>query len=158
MLGGRNPVGYYKDPDKTAATFKVIDGQRYSVPGDMARVNADGSIQLLGRGSQCINTAGEKVFPEEVEETLKLHPSVADACVIGVPDEEYGQRVIAAVELHPALSVDESALILHVRSHLASYKAPRAIRFVDTIGRAANGKMDYARHQTEAREWLAARS
>ncbi len=158
MLGGRNPVGYYKDEAKTASTFRVFNGVRYSVPGDMARVNADGSIQLLGRGSQCINTAGEKVFPEEVEETLKMHVAVADACVVGVADEEYGQRVVAAVELHPGLDVSEPQLIEHVKSHLASYKAPRAIRFVDTIGRADNGKMEYARHQTEATDWLATRT
>jgi fatty-acyl-CoA synthase len=154
MLGGRNPLGYYKDPAKSDATFVVRDGVRYSVPGDMASVNADGSIHLLGRGSQCINTAGEKVFPEEVEETLKTHVAVADACVVGVPDEEYGQRIVAAVELHPDQSVDEVDLIGHVKSHLASYKAPRAIRFVPSLGRAVNGKMDYARHQREAVEWV----
>ncbi len=154
MLGGRIPLGYYKDEIKSAATFQVVDGVRYSVPGDMAKVNADGTIQLLGRGSQCINTAGEKVFPEEVEETLKTHAAVADACVVGVADEEYGQRIVAAVELHPQQHVDESELIAHVKSRLASYKAPRAIRTVDTIGRAVNGKMDYARHQREAAEWL----
>jgi acyl-CoA synthetase (AMP-forming)/AMP-acid ligase II len=158
MLGGRNPLGYYKDEAKSAATFQVYDGVRYSVPGDMAKVNADGTIQLLGRGSQCINTAGEKVYPEEVEETLKSHTAVADACVVGVPDEEYGQRIIAAVELHPDASANEDELIGHVRSHLAHYKAPRGIRFVDTIGRAVNGKMDYARHQREAAEWAATRS
>ena len=156
MLGGRNPLGYYKDDAKTAATFRVFDGVRYSVPGDMATVNGDGTIHLLGRGSQCINTAGEKVFPEEVEETLKTHVAVADACVVGVPDEEYGQRVVAAVELHPHEECDEATLLAHVKSHLASYKAPRAIRFVPTIGRAVNGKMDYARHQSEAVAWLTA--
>jgi 3-oxocholest-4-en-26-oate---CoA ligase len=156
MLGGRNPLGYYKDDAKTLSTFRVFDGVRYSVPGDMATVNADGTIHLLGRGSQCINTAGEKVFPEEVEESLKTHPAVADACVVGVADDEYGQRIVAAVELHPNESCDENELIGHVKSNLASYKAPRAIRFVDTIGRAVNGKMDYARHQKEASDWMAA--
>lgn len=156
MLGGRIPLGYYKDEAKTLATFQLHQSKRYSVPGDMAKVNADGTIQLLGRGSQCINTAGEKVFPEEVEETLKTHPLVADACVVGVPDEEYGQRVVAAVELQPGASASEGDLIAHVREHLAHYKAPRAIRLVDSIGRAVNGKMDYARHQREAVEWLAA--
>jgi fatty-acyl-CoA synthase len=158
MLGGRIPLGYYKDESKTAATFQVVDGVRYSVPGDMAKVNTDGTIQLLGRGSQCINTAGEKVFPEEVEETLKTHPAVADACVVGVADEEFGQRIVAAVELHPEANCDEATLIMHVKAHLASYKAPRAIRLVDSIGRAVNGKMDYARHQREATEWHSARS
>jgi fatty-acyl-CoA synthase len=156
MLGGRNPLGYYKDESKSTATFKIFSGVRYSVPGDMATVNADGSIHLLGRGSQCINTAGEKVFPEEVEEALKTHGAVADACVVGVADDEYGQRVVAAVELHPNEQCGEGELITHVKSHLASYKAPRAIRFVDTIGRAVNGKMDYARHQQEAADWLTA--
>jgi acyl-CoA synthetase (AMP-forming)/AMP-acid ligase II len=154
MIGGRNPLGYYKDPVKSDATFHVIDGVRYSVPGDFAKVLADGKIQLLGRGSQCINTAGEKVFPEEVEEALKTHSTVADACVVGVPHERFGQQVVAAVELHDGAVVDVSELIEHVKSRLASYKAPRHVRIVPTIGRAVNGKMDYARHQREAREWL----
>lgn len=153
MIGGRNPLGYFKDPEKSAATFPTIDGVRYSVPGDMATVREDGTIHLLGRGSQCINTGGEKVFPEEVEEALKTAPAVADACVVGVPDERYGQRVVAAVELHAGAQASEAELIEHVRQHLARYKAPRAIRFVETIGRAVNGKMDYARHQREALEW-----
>ncbi len=157
MVGGLQPLGYYKDEVKTAATFQVIDGVRYSVPGDMAKVNEDGTIQLLGRGSQCINSGGEKIFPEEVEESLKTHPSVADACVVGVPDPEFGQRIVSAVELHPGQSADEAELIAHVKSQLSSYKAPRAIRIVDTIGRAVNGKMDYARHQREAAEWVLSR-
>jgi 3-oxocholest-4-en-26-oate---CoA ligase len=158
MLGGRNPLGYYKDEAKTDATFRVIDGVRYSVPGDMALVNADGSIQLLGRGSQCINSGGEKIFPEEVEEALKTHQSVADACVVGVPDEEFGQRVVASVELHDGQSCDEATLLTHVRENLAGYKAPRTIRFVDTIGRASNGKMEYSRHQDEMAEWVLRRT
>ena len=95
-LGGRNPVGYYKDPEKSASTFKEIDGVRYSVPGDFATVDADGAIHLLGRGSVVINTGGEKVFPEEVEEVLKLHPAVADAVAVAIPDDRFGQ-VVAAV-------------------------------------------------------------
>ena len=154
MIGGRNPLGYYKDAAKSAATFHTIEGVRYSVPGDFATVLADGKIQLLGRGSQCINTAGEKVFPEEVEEALKTHPSVADACVVGVPHELYGQQVVGAVELYPGHDADVDELIQHVKSRLAHYKAPRHLRVVPTIGRAVNGKMDYARHQREAREWL----
>ena len=154
MIGGRNPLGYYKDAAKTAATFHVIDGVRYSVPGDFAKVLSDGKIQLLGRGSQCINTAGEKVFPEEVEEALKTHPAVADACVVGVPHETFGQQVVAAVEFHDGLLAEVHELIDHVKGRLASYKAPRHVRIVPTIGRAVNGKMDYARHQREAREWL----
>ncbi|HET6963337.1 MAG TPA: AMP-binding protein, partial [Acidimicrobiales bacterium] len=100
-LRGRGPMGYYKDPDKSAATFTVIEGQRWTIPGDFATVRADGTVQLLGRGSVCINTGGEKVFPEEVEEVLKLHPSVADAVVVGVPDERFGERVTAVVERRP---------------------------------------------------------
>jgi acyl-CoA synthetase (AMP-forming)/AMP-acid ligase II len=154
-LSGRLPVGYYKDEEKTAATFKMIDGHRYSVPGDWAKVRADGSIQLLGRGSQCINTAGEKVFPEEVEETLKTHPAVRDACVLGIPDERWGEIVVAVVELDGTERPDEAELIAHVKEHLAHYKAPRRVRVVDTIGRTPAGKMDYARHRDEMADWLA---
>ena len=150
-----NTIGYYKDPEKTAATFRQIDGRSYVLTGDWATVEASGAISLLGRGSNCINTGGEKVFPEEVEETLKTHPAVADACVVGVADDEYGQRIVAAVELQPGHYAEEAELIAHVKAHLASYKAPRAIRTVDTIGRAVNGKMDYARHQREAALWQA---
>src|SRR6202035_4137873 len=106
-LGGRNPAGYYKDPEKSAATFKVIDGVRYSIPGDFATVDADGAIHLLGRGSVCINTGGEKVFPEEVEEVLKLHPAVRDAVAVGVPDPRFGEAVTAVVELRPGASATE---------------------------------------------------
>jgi len=154
-VGGRNPLGYYKDPVKSAATFKEIDGVRYSIPGDFATVDADGSIHLLGRGSQCINTAGEKVFPEEVEEALKTHDAVADACVVGIPDERFGERVVAAVELHPGASATEEELIAIVKASLASYKAPRQLRFVATIGRSPSGKMDYGRHKREAVEHFA---
>jgi len=155
-LGGRNPLGYYKDEKKTAATFRVIDGVRYSIPGDHAQVRADGSIHLLGRGSVCINTAGEKVFPEEVEEALKTHDSVHDAVVVGVPHERYGEQIVAAVEPAPGMTIDEEAqLIEHVKSKLAGYKAPRRVRVVDTIGRAPNGKVDYGRHRREATDWVA---
>jgi len=153
-LGGRNPLGYYKDDQKTAATFRMIDGVRYSIPGDHARVRADGSIHLLGRGSVCINTAGEKVFPEEVEEALKTHPAVHDAVVVGVPDEKYGEKVVATVEPAPGCSIEEEAeLIDFVKARLAGYKAPRRVRVVETIGRAPNGKVDYGRHRHEATEW-----
>lgn len=154
-LGGRLPLGYYKDEAKTDATFRTIDGKRYSVPGDWAKVHADGSIQLLGRGSQCINTAGEKVFPEEVEEALKTHAAIRDACVLGVPDERWGEVVVAVVELRDGEEADEAAMIEHVKHHLAHYKAPRRVRVVDTIGRTAAGKMDYARHRDEMATWLA---
>ncbi|MEX2627396.1 MAG: AMP-binding protein [Ilumatobacteraceae bacterium] len=142
-LRGYTPIGYYKDDEKSAATFQVIDGIRYSIPGDWAEVAADGTVKLLGRGSQCINTGGEKVYPEEVEEALKLHPTVADAAVVGVPDERFGQAVTALVEAHPGSTVDEADLIAHVREKLAAYKAPKRVVTVASIGRAANGKLDY---------------
>ena len=100
-------MGYYKDPEKSARTFRVIDGQRYSFPGDYAKVAADGSLILLGRGSECINTGGEKVFPEEVEEALKAHDSVWDALVVGVPDERFGERVTAVISPRPGRVIDE---------------------------------------------------
>jgi len=155
-LRGRLPLGYYKDDVKTAATFRMIDGERYSVPGDWALRNGDGTLTLLGRGSQCINTAGEKVFPEEVEEVLKTHAHVRDACVLGVPDEKWGEVVMAVVEPVDGASPDEVALIDHVKGHLAHYKAPRRVRVVASIGRAPSGKMDYARHRDEMAAWLAA--
>lgn len=152
---GQLPLGYYKDEEKTASIFKTIDGVRYSVPGDWATVRADGSIQLLGRGSQCINTAGEKVFPEEVEEALKRHPSVRDACVLGLPDPRAGEVVVAVVEPIAGAMPREAELVDHVRAHLAHYKAPRRVRIVDTIGRTPSGKMDYARHRREFEAWVA---
>jgi 3-oxocholest-4-en-26-oate---CoA ligase len=158
-LRGYTPIGYYKDPEKSAATFQVIDGQRYSIPGDWAEVLADGSVKLLGRGSQCINTGGEKVYPEEVEECLKLHPAVADAAVVGVPDERFGEAINAIVELHPAHRSDgpdpiEVELIEHVKHRLARYKAPKAVHLVPTIGRAVNGKLDYKRLKAYAVDHL----
>ncbi len=153
-VGGRQPVGYYKDPEKTAKTFLEIDGQRYSCPGDFATVDADGKITLLGRGSVCINTGGEKVFPEEVEEALKTHPTVLDAVAVGIPDEKFGEAVTAVVEPRPGEQVDEGALIAHVKTKLAAYKAPKRVVVVDTIGRAANGKVDYKRLKGEAQEHL----
>jgi fatty-acyl-CoA synthase len=153
---GRNPVGYYKDPEKTARTFRVIDGERYSVPGDYATVEADGSLRILGRGSVCINTGGEKVFPEEVEEVLKTHPALRDAVVVGVPDEKWGEAITAVVEAHPGTGVDEAGVIAHVKSRLAAYKAPKRVFEVSTIGRAPNGKVDYKRLRDEAIERAAA--
>jgi acyl-CoA synthetase (AMP-forming)/AMP-acid ligase II len=123
----------------------VLDGVRWSIPGDWAEVDADGTVRLLGRGSQCINTGGEKVYPEEVEEVLKRHPSVADAAVVGVPDERFGQAITALVEPAPGATLDAAALIAHVKNRLAHYKAPKHVVQVDTIGRAANGKLDYRR-------------
>jgi fatty-acyl-CoA synthase len=154
-LGGRNPLGYYKDEDKSDRTFKVIDGVRYSVPGDFAQVDADGTIHLLGRGSMCINSGGEKIFPEEVEEALKTHDAVRDAVVLGIPHATYGEQIVAVVELDEgAGQVAEPALIEHVKERLAGYKAPRRVRTVPTIGRAPNGKVDYKRHRAETIEEL----
>ena len=142
-LRGYTPIGYYKDPEKSAATFQVIDGQRYSIPGDWAEVLADGTVKLLGRGSQCINTGGEKVYPEEVEECLKLHPAVVDAAVVGVPDERFGEAINAIVELQPGVEIAPAELIEHVKHRLARYKAPKVVHVVPTVGRAVNGKLDY---------------
>jgi fatty-acyl-CoA synthase len=142
-VGGLLPVGYYKDEAKTAATFPVIDGVRYSLPGDWATVEADGSLTLLGRGSVCINTGGEKVFPEEVEEVLKTADGVVDAVCVGVPDERFGQAVCAVVEPATGAAIDTARVIEHVRKHLAAYKAPRIVLVRATIGRAPNGKVDY---------------
>jgi fatty-acyl-CoA synthase len=140
---GAIPLGYYKDPEKTAKTFPTIRGERYSVPGDWCLVEADGTLTLLGRGSVCINTAGEKVFPEEVEEALKTQSLVADALVVGVPDEKWGQAVVAVVELRPGASLDEGALRAHVRGRLAGYKVPKRVLATERMFRGANGKADY---------------
>jgi acyl-CoA synthetase (AMP-forming)/AMP-acid ligase II len=150
---GHVPIGYYKDPEKSAVTFIEHDGVRYSMPGDYATVEADGSITLLGRGSVCINTGGEKVFPEEVEEVLKLDASVADAVVVGVPDEKFGEAITAVVEPADG-NIDEAALIAHVKEHLAHYKAPRSVVAIDTIGRAPNAKVDYKRMTAYALDQL----
>jgi acyl-CoA synthetase (AMP-forming)/AMP-acid ligase II len=153
-LRGRVPIGYYKDPEKSAATFRVVDGVRYSVPGDYAMVEADGTLRLLGRGSVCINTGGEKVYPEEVEEAVKEHPAVADAVVVGVPDERFGEAICALVELRPGQQAGEDEIVSHVRSRLAAYKAPRRVLPIDTVNRAPNGKVDYRRLRQLARERL----
>ena len=145
-LRGRGPIGYYKDPEKSASTFRVIAGERWTVPGDFAVVAADGTVRLLGRGSVCINTGGEKVFPEEVEEALKLHPAILDAAVVGIPDERFGETITAVVERRPeSADPGEAVLIAFVRERLAAYKAPRHVLPVETIGRGANGKVDYRR-------------
>ncbi|MCP5199816.1 MAG: AMP-binding protein [Gammaproteobacteria bacterium] len=141
--GGLVPIGYYKDPEKSARTFRVFDGHRYSIPGDMARVAADGSLELLGRGSNCINTGGEKVFPEEVEEALKKHPAVQDALVFGLPDERFGNRVSAVASLRAGASAGPEDILAHVHQHLAGYKVPRALQLVPRVPRAPNGKADY---------------
>ena len=141
--GGFVPLAYYKDPEKSARTFRTIAGHRYSFPGDFAQVAADGSLILLGRGSVCINTGGEKVFPEEVEEALKAHDSVWDALVVGVPDERFGERVTAVVSARPGHVIDAAAVLDFARTRLAGYKVPRRMVHVETVRRAANGKADY---------------
>lgn len=141
-IGGRQPVGYYNDPEKTAKTFRVLNGQRFVVPGDWATVEEDGTVNLIGRGSECINTGGEKVFPEEVEITLRSHAAVYDAVVVGVPDPRFGQSIVAVVEFNPGQSAEPEDLIAHVKARISAYKAPRRIQLVDAIGRLPNGKAD----------------
>lgn len=157
-LGGPLPLGYYKDPIKTAKTFKMIGGERYSVPGDWCMVEADGTLTLLGRGSVCINTAGEKVYPEEVEEALKTHPSVEDALVVGVPDEKWGQAVTGVVKLVEGSRLDEEGLRKHVRTQLAGYKTPKRILSADIDLRSPNGKADYKGVTDFAKNRLRART
>jgi acyl-CoA synthetase (AMP-forming)/AMP-acid ligase II len=140
---GRVPIGYHNDPEKTARTFIEIDGVRWSLPGDMATVDADGSIRLVGRGSQCINTGGEKVYPEEVEAVVKTHPGVADALVVGRPDPKWGQQVVALVQLREGASLDVDELDAHCRPHLAAYKLPRDVITVERVQRSPTGKPDY---------------
>lgn len=142
--GGHVPLGYYKDPAKTAQMLVEVDGKRYAVPGDWARVEEDGSVTLLGRGNTCVNTGGEKVFPEEVEGALKSYPGVFDALVIGIPDERLGQSVAALVQPREGAAVDLAALEAHLRAQIAGYKIPRSIWVVDAIGRTVSGKADYA--------------
>ncbi len=140
---GPIPLGYYKDEKKSAETFKEYQGRRWSIPGDWCTVNEDGTLVLHGRGSVCINTAGEKVYPEEVEEALKTHPAVADAIVVGVPDEKWGEAVTGVVRLEAGQHATEEQLRDHVRTRLAGYKTPKRIVFTETSVRAANGKADY---------------
>jgi acyl-CoA synthetase (AMP-forming)/AMP-acid ligase II len=140
---GALPQGYYKDPDKSANTWKTIDGVRYSFPGDWARIEADGSITLLGRGSVCINTGGEKVFPEEVEEVLKLHPDVEDCVVVGVPDERWGEAIAAVVQPRSGATPEPAALVAFTRQKLAAYKSPKHVVTVEKVVRSPAGKADY---------------
>jgi fatty-acyl-CoA synthase len=154
-VGPPNPIGYYKDPEKTARTFRVIDGVRYSIPGDWCQVEDDGTLTLLGRGNACINTAGEKVFPEEVEEALKTHPDVVDALVIGLPDPKWGQSVTGVVQLKPGCALQEADLTTHVRGKLAAYKAPKRIVVATLPLRAPNGKANYAAAAESAKAQLA---
>ena len=142
-VGGPIPLGYYGDPVKSAETFREIEGKRWSIPGDWATVAADGTVTLLGRGSVSINTGGEKVYPEEVEEALKLLDEVADANVVGVPDPKWGSAVTAIVELVPEASISDTELVDALRSNLSGYKLPKHVVRVDKLFRSPNGKSDY---------------
>jgi acyl-CoA synthetase (AMP-forming)/AMP-acid ligase II len=141
--GGHTALGYYKDPYKTASLFAEVDGKRYTLPGDFARVEQDGTITLLGRGNQCVNTGGEKVYPEEVEGALKSHPDVFDAVVFGLPDETLGQRVSAVIQARTG-ELDLDDLEKHVRKQIAGYKVPRTIWLAVEIQRTVSGKADHA--------------
>ncbi len=142
-LRGHVPLGYYKDPEKTAATFFERDGARWVVPGDLATVDTDGTVIVFGRGSGCINTGGEKVFPEEVEQALRSHPDVYDAVVGGVQDERWGERVTAIVQAREGRSPSLADLDTHCRTLIAGYKVPRAVSLVEQIQRHPSGKPDY---------------
>jgi acyl-CoA synthetase (AMP-forming)/AMP-acid ligase II len=142
---GHIPVGYYKDPVKTAETFVTVDGVRWSMPGDFATVEADGTVTLLGRGSQSINSGGEKIYPEEVETAVKSHPDVYDAVVVGVPDERWGNRVAAVVQLRPGTSPTLESIQEHCRTKIAGYKVPRQLHLVEAMPRHPSGKPDYRR-------------
>jgi 3-oxocholest-4-en-26-oate---CoA ligase len=144
---GYIPVGYYRDEVRTAETFPVVNGVRYAIPGDWCSVESDGTIHLIGRGSTCVNTGGEKVFPEEVEIALCQLPGVVDALVTGVPDERWGQAVAAVVRVAPGVSADAADMRTRLRERLAGYKIPKHLVFVDDVPRAASGKADYKRVQ-----------
>ncbi|HEU5302391.1 MAG TPA: AMP-binding protein [Acidimicrobiia bacterium] len=150
---GPIPLGYHGDEEKTAATFRVVDGIRYSIPGDYATVDSDGTICLLGRGSACINTGGEKVYPEEVELLLREHAEIVDCLVVGVPDERFGEQVVALVVATPGLDADELSadIVEWCRGRLSGYKRPRHVVLLDTLGRSAAGKADYRRLREVAR-------
>jgi fatty-acyl-CoA synthase len=142
-IAGFIPLGYYKDEAKTRATFAEVDGRRWVMPGDEATVDPDGTVRLLGRRSGCINTGGEKVFPEEVEAVLKGHPDVLDTLVVGVPDERWGATVAAVVQTRSGTPIPIEELQAHARSELAGYKLPRLVAHVDQVVRGPNGKPDY---------------
>lgn len=143
-FGGRQPLGYWRDEAKTATTFRTVEGKRWAVPGDLATVDADGTISLIGRGSTCINTGGEKVFPEEVEAAVRRFPGVVDVVVVGVPDERFGEQVAALVQTQPEVVLDQGKLLAHVGTLLAHYKVPRRVVQVELVPRGPNGKPDLA--------------
>ena len=140
---GLVPVGYYKDEKKSAETFKEVNGVRYSFPGDYAKLEEDGTITLLGRGSNCINSAGEKIYPEEVEEAIKRNTEVFDCLVVGVEDEKFGQKVVAVVSIEEDKEINETDLVESTRQFIAGYKLPKKVIFVDEVQRAPNGKANY---------------
>lgn len=144
------PLGYYKDPEKTARTFPTIDGKRWVVPGDFAVIEDDGMITVLGRGSGSINSGGEKIFPEEVEAALMQHPAVFDAVVVGTPSDRWGQQVTALVQLRPDHSTDLADLRRHCKTLIADYKAPKEVLFVQSVPRTPVGKIDYKAASEEA--------
>jgi len=152
--GGMVPVGYFKDPEKSARTFRTIKGVRYSFPGDFATVEADGTIRLQGRGSACINSGGEKIFPEEVEEAVKRHSAVYDCLVVGVKDDRFGEKVTAVASAKPGQQLDEGAIITEARKHIAGYKLPKHVIQVPEVKRAPNGKADYKWAKQAAAEAL----
>jgi acyl-CoA synthetase (AMP-forming)/AMP-acid ligase II len=158
-LKGHVPVGYYNDPKKTAATFVTIDGERYSITGDVAELMEDGTVKLYGRGSICINSGGEKIFIEEVENALVSHEAVKDAVVVGVDDDRWGQRAVALVSLENGASdPGERAIQDHARTHVAGYKVPKEVYVVDEVFRGPNGKADYKGSRQLATELSAARA
>lgn len=148
---GQVPLRYHKDPVKSAAAFIEVDGVRYAVPGDMARIEDDGSMTLLGRGSGCINSGGEKIFPEEVEAALKAHAAVFDALVVGKPDERFGQRVVAVVQPRAGAEPTLAELDGFLRTRLAGYKIPRELHLVAEVRRMPSGKPDYRWAQERVR-------
>jgi acyl-CoA synthetase (AMP-forming)/AMP-acid ligase II len=150
---GHVPLGYWKDPDKSASTFRTFQGRRHSIPGDMATVEADGSITLLGRGSACINTGGEKVYPEEVEEIVKSHPAVLDCVCVGVPDERWGEMVVALYTRRTGIATPGSEdLDAFCKERMAGYKRPKRYFAVDSLERSPAGKADHRRLRARAAE------
>ena len=147
---GYIPLGYYNAPEKTAETFVEVEGTRWLLTGDRARLEDDGSITIFGRGSNCINSGGEKIFPEEVEDALKAHEGVYDALVVGVPDERWGSRVAAVVSFREGAALNLEQLQAHCRQHIAAYKVPRELHHVERIPRAPSGKPDYPRAKAMA--------
>ena len=150
--GGRVPLGYFGDPEKTARTFPVVEGARYSVPGDRARYKDDGTIEVLGRDSVTINSGGEKIFAEEVEHALKQHPDVYDTVVTGRPSERWGQEVVAIVQRSGGSAVSEAQLLEEAAKHIARYKLPKAFVFRDEIVRSPSGKADYRWAKAQAEQ------